>query len=58
MYYNDPSQDLYIDLKAGTQTLTGEEAMGVARFRSGYADADLGRVQVQRELLKAILKEP
>ena len=57
MYYNDPSQDLYIDLKAGTQTLTGEEAMGVARFRSGYADADLGRVQVQRELLKAILKE-
>lgn len=57
MYYNDPSQDLYIDLKAGTQTLTGEEAMGVARFRSGYADADLGRVQVQRDLLKAILKE-
>ena len=48
MYYNDPSQNLYIDLKAGTQTLTGEEAMGVARFRSGYADADLGRVQVQR----------
>lgn len=57
MYYNDPSQNLYIDLKAGTQTLTGEEAMGVARFRSGYADADLGRVQVQRDLLKAILKE-
>lgn len=57
MYYNDPSQDLYIDLKAGTQTLTGEEAMGVARFRSGYADADLGRVQVQRDLLTAILKE-
>lgn len=57
MYYNDPSQDLYIDLKAGVQTLTGEEAMGVARFRSGYADADLGRVQVQRALLTAILKE-
>ena len=57
MYYNDPSQNLYIDLKAGTQTLTGEEAMGVARFRSGYADADLGRVQVQRDLLTAILKE-
>ena len=57
MYYNDPSQDLYIDLKAGTQTLTGKEAMGVARFRSGYADADLGRVQVQRDLLAAILNK-
>ena len=57
MYYNDPSQGLYIDLAAGVQTLTGEEAMGVARFRSGYADADLGRVQVQRALLSAILDQ-
>ena len=57
MYYNDPGQDLYIDLKAGTQTLTGEEAMGVVRFRSGYADADLGRIQVQRALLSAIFDQ-
>ncbi len=57
MYYNDPSQDLYIDLKAGKQTLSGEEALGVVRFRSGYADADLGRVQVQREFLSALLKQ-
>ena len=57
MYYNDPAQDLYIDLMAGPQTLTGEEAMGVVRFRSGYADADLGRVQVQRDFLSALLKQ-
>ena len=57
MYYNDPAQDLFIDLKAGTQTLTGEEAMGVVRFRSGYTDADLGRVQVQRDFLSALLKQ-
>lgn len=57
MYYNDPSQDLYIDLAAGTQTLTGSEAMGVVRFRSGYADADLGRVQVQRSFLSALIKQ-
>lgn len=57
MYYNDPSQDLYIDLKAGKQTLSGEEALGVVRFRSGYADADLGRVQVQRDFLSAMLKQ-
>ena len=57
MFYNDPSQDLYIDLVAGTQTLTGEEAMGVVRFRSGYTDADLGRVQVQRAFLSALIDQ-
>ena len=57
MYYNDPSQNLYIDLKAGLQTLSGEQAMGVVRFRSGYADADLGRVQVQRDLLSALVDQ-
>lgn len=57
MFYNDPSQDLYIDLKAGTQTLSGEAAMGLVRFRSGYADADLGRVQVQRAFLSAVMDQ-
>lgn len=57
MYYNDPSQDLYIDLLAGPQTLTGEEAMGVVRYRSGYADADLSRVQVQRDFLSALIHQ-
>ncbi len=57
MFYNDPAQDLYIDLLAGPQTLTGEEAMGVVRFRSGYADADLGRIQVQRQFLSALLDQ-
>ena len=57
MFYNDPSQDLYIDLKAGLQTLNGEQAMGVMRFRSGYADADLGRVEVQRDLLAAMVNQ-
>lgn len=57
MFYNDPTQDLYIDLKAGLQTLNGEQAMGVARFRSGYADADLGRIAVQRDLLAALVDQ-
>jgi len=57
MYYNDPSQDLYIDLLAGEQTLSGEEAMGVVRFRSGYTDADLGRVSVQRAFLSALIDQ-
>ena len=57
MYYSDPSQDLYIDLKAGEQTLTGEKAMQLVRFRSGYATADLGRVDVQRQFVSAALDQ-
>lgn len=54
MYYNDPTQDLHIDLQEGMQHLDGEQAMGLVRFRSGYAQADLRRVEVQRDFLKAV----
>lgn len=57
MHYSDPSQDLYIDLAAGEQTLSGAEAMQLVRFRSGYATADLGRVGVQREFVSAALDQ-
>lgn len=55
MHYSDPSQNLTIDLAAGEQKLDGEAAMQLVRFRSGYADADLGRVKVQRDFLTAAL---
>jgi len=54
MQYVDTNQDLYIDLKAGMQHLNGTQAIHFARYRSGYADADLGRIRAQQELLKAI----
>lgn len=57
MFYNDPTQDLHIALEAGKQMLSGEEALGLVRFRSGYADADLGRVQVQRDFLSALIDQ-
>ena len=57
MQYNDPTQDLYIDLKAGTQKLNGREAMWLVRFRSGYAMADLERVRVQRDFLAAAVNQ-
>ena len=57
MYYSDPSQELFIDLKAGEQKLTGEQAMQLVRFRSGYATADLGRVDVQRQFVSAALDQ-
>lgn len=53
MRYEDPAQDLAIDLSAGEQHLSGREAMWLVRFRSGYAMADLERVNVQRSFLSA-----
>ena len=57
MTYNDPTQDLYIDLKQGTQKLNGQQAMWLVRFRSGYAMADLERIKVQRDFLGAAISQ-
>ena len=57
MFYEDPGQDLYIDLKAGYQVLDGDEALDFVRFRSGYAEGDLGRVDAQKIFLSAFLKK-
>lgn len=57
MQYSDPDQDLYIDLQAGTQRLTGDQAMQYLRYRSGYANGDLGRVSAQQEFLKAVMSQ-
>ena len=57
MYYNDPTQNLHIDLKAGYQLLDGVNAMGLVRFRKGYASQDIQRTQVQQQFLKALAKQ-
>ena len=51
MVYDDPAQNLHIDLKAGRQRLNGQQSMWLMRYRSGYAMADLQRVRVQREFV-------
>lgn len=57
MYYSDPSQDLHIDLKQGYQLLDGKAAMGLVRYRKGYASQDIQRTQVQQDFLKALAKQ-
>lgn len=57
MYYSDPSQDLYIDLQPGYQLLDGDKAEQYCRFRSGYATADLGRIQAQQAFIKALFEQ-
>lgn len=54
MYYEDPTQDLLIDLKKGHQLLDGEHAMELVRFRKGYASQDIQRTSVQQDFLIAL----
>ena len=56
MNYDDPVQDLHIHLKKGLQVLDGKDAESMVRFR-GYPQADLKRVEVQQDLLKALIEQ-
>ena len=56
MDYEDPEQDLYIHVRKGQQTLNGKDAESMVRFR-GYPQADLKRVEVQQDLLKALIQQ-
>ncbi len=57
MKYSDPFQDLYIDLKAGLQVLDGKNATDFIRFRSDYADGDLGRIDAQKQFMSSLFKK-
>lgn len=55
--YEDWSQDLYMYLDPGYQLLSGEQVMWLCRYRSGYVDADIGRINTQQALLKAVAEQ-
>jgi LCP family protein required for cell wall assembly len=56
MRYQDDSQHLYINLKAGEQSLDGDQALQFLRFR--YDDkGDIGRIQRQQMLMRAIVEQ-
>ena len=57
MQYIDPDQNLYIDLRAGQQRLSGEQALMYLRFRSTYPDGDLGRISAQQEFIKSAFSQ-
>lgn len=57
MDYSDPAQNLEIHLSAGKMHLTGAQAEQFVRYRSGYANADLGRLDAQKKFLHAIAKK-
>ena len=57
MDYDDPWQDLSIHVKKGPQRLNGMDAMGVWRYRKTYVNGDIGRLDVQHDLLKSVVKQ-
>ncbi len=57
LHYEDPWQDLYIHIEPGYQLLDGYNAMGLCRYRSGYINGDIGRINMQHDFLKACAKQ-
>jgi LCP family protein required for cell wall assembly len=66
MDYDDSTQNLHIHLTAGMQTITGEKAEQLLRFRhnnngtsypESYGDNDYGRMRTQREFIKETIKQ-
>lgn len=57
MYYTDPEQNLFINIRKGYQTLGGADAEGFVRFRSNYIQGDLGRVNAQKLFLSSFLSK-
>ncbi len=57
MVYSDPEQELEINLKKGKMRLDGAQAEQFVRYRSGYVNADLGRLDAQKVFLRAFAKQ-
>ncbi|AVH66654.1 LytR family transcriptional regulator [Nostoc sp. 'Peltigera membranacea cyanobiont' 213] len=56
MKYQDDSQHLYINLKAGKQHLSGEQALQLLRFRHDEL-GDIGRIQRQQMVIRALMDQ-
>ena len=59
MYWTDKraTPPLNINLKKGVQILDADKAMQLVRFRDHSGDGDHGRVKVQQNFIKAVLKK-
>ena len=55
LVYDDPVQHLYIELHKGKQRLMGDTAEQFVRYRAGYVEADLGRMDAQKLFLAALI---
>lgn len=57
MSYDDPYQDLHIDLKKGVQILDGKSACALLQYRRGYTEGDLARIQIGQRFVKEAVSQ-
>jgi LCP family protein required for cell wall assembly len=57
MFYEDPAQDLYINLSEGYQHLDGAQCEQLIRYRSGYATGDIGRVEMRGDFMVEVFRQ-
>lgn len=57
MNYSDTAQGLEIHISKGYQKLSGADAVNVLRFRKGYPNGDLGRIETQHKFIKALAEQ-
>ena len=66
MVYDDPVQDLHINLKPGLQELNGEQVVHLLRYRKGnlrngvrrgYAQGDIERIEMQQRFLRELVDQ-
>lgn len=53
--YTDKSRGIDLHLKEGTQLLNGKQASQFVRYRQGYPQADIGRINAQKLYAAAML---
>lgn len=68
MVYDDPAQDLHINLPPGTYELDGEQVVHLLRYRKGnpdpitgirpgYVNGDTDRIKVQQDFIKTLVEQ-
>ncbi|MDR3072431.1 MAG: LCP family protein, partial [Clostridiales Family XIII bacterium] len=51
------TEGVSIEIAAGQQVLDGEHAVQFIRYRSGYSNGDIGRVEAQQNFVKSAAKQ-
>ena len=57
MVYDDPYQELHINLKQGRHTLNGEGVCQLLQFRRGYPEGDLTRIEIGQRFIKEFITQ-
>ena len=57
MNWSDPELNMSFSLSRGLQTLSGQQALGLMRYRAGYSNADIGRINARQNFLKAAAEQ-